>query len=226
MKLGIILIFIISFALSQVSKPAIPPSFKLEAVRKSIIPTLHLPRVDEQKLHQEDRMERMRDNQKLIPPRFAVPISVNINIRRDGLWEPLPDGSHLWRLRVVSPGAKATYLIFARYRVPEGASLFVIDSKKKRYIGAFTNQNNKEHFKFSTHPINGEEFIIEYHEPLQVAGQGEIIIETVMHVYKNAFSEIQEPNLMNNRSGLCNINVACGVAHEWKNQIRSVAAIM
>lgn len=205
-----------AFAVSQVSVPGTPLSFNVPLTKS--LPTIVLPSLNINKLLEEDRIEQS-SNLKAIPPRFAVPIKVEFNLHNSGVWETLPDTSRVWRLKVRAPNAKATYLIFDKYRVPEGATLFVIGAGKS-FKGAFTSLNNKDHLQFSIAPTEGEEFILEYYEPRNVVGLGQISLSHVMFVYKDIFSP------KNGRSGLCNFNVVCPIGAAWKNEIRSVAAIM
>jgi len=213
------ILLLVAFAFAQVKQPGIPLSFQIPSM--SNIATLSLPRLDAQKFIQEDKIERSL--QKDIPPRVAVPISVSVNLENSGTWEKVPNG-RLWRQRIVVPGARSIYLIFDKYQLPAGATLFVIGSNKD-YIGAFTSLNNKKHKEFSTAPIDGEVVMLEYFEPDSVRGQGILSLSHVMHVYRDVFSVL--PNrLMNNNSGPCNVNVACPEGKEWTDQINGVAAVM
>lgn len=46
------------------------------------------------------------------PAQIARPQEVNFNLNNSGTWETLPDGSRIWRLRIVSPNATDTWLIY------------------------------------------------------------------------------------------------------------------
>jgi hypothetical protein len=215
----IVILLLVALVFAQVKQPGVP--YSLKTPLKSSISTVSLSRVNVQKLLQEDKNERL--SQKDIPPRVAVPLSVNINLENSGTWEKVPSG-RLWRQRIVVPGAKSIYLIFDKYQLPAGATLFVIGSHN-HYIGAFTSANNKKHMQFSTAPIEGEVVVLEYFEPDTVRGQGILSLSHVMHVYREVFS-VAPQRIMNNASGTCNVNVACPEGKEWKDQVSSVAAVM
>jgi len=58
------------------------------------------------------------------------------------------------------------------------------------YIGAFNYKNNptKDNI-FSTGPLPGDSFVLEYFEPKSAFDKGELEIEHVMHAYKNLFGD-------------------------------------
>jgi lysyl endopeptidase len=171
-------------------------------------------------LLEEDRIEAR--NQKL-PLRFAVPIDVNFNLTNSGAWYILPNGARLWRLKIVSPSAKLTSIVFSHYNLPTGAQLFIIgDADKQKYLGALTSENNKAHGRLATAPIEGESVTLEYYEPKEVIGKGKLSIQTIMHGYRNVFPT-SEP--MRDLSGHCNINVKCPLGGYYHDQVHSVAAI-
>jgi len=55
-----------------------------------------------------------------------------------------------------------------------------------------------------------------------MSGKGELELGTVMHAYRNYFGDEEDKN---GRSGLCNFNSVCPLGDDWRNQIRSVAAL-
>ncbi len=65
-----------------------------------------------------------------VPLRYAVPEAVAITPDNGGTWEELADGSRLWRLRISAPNATDLNFGFTRFRLPPGASLFVIASHR------------------------------------------------------------------------------------------------
>lgn len=198
-----VLFTIVTLIVTQVTKPAQPYTFT-NALAMHYTPIFVLPRVNNEALLEEDRIEAL--NQKL-PLRFAVPIDVNINLTNSGSWYILPNGARLWRLKIVSPGAKLTSVIFNRYNLPTGAQLFIIgDEEKQKFLGALTSENNKAHGRLATAPIEGESITLEYYEPKEVIGKGKLSIQTIMHGYRNVFPT-SEP--MEDLSGYCNINVKC-----------------
>lgn len=193
-----------------------------------------LESVDHAKALAEDVEERRLT--KSAPLRFGIPLQVNLGLSNSGQWDTLEDGSRLWRLTLKTTGAFSTNLIFKRFVLPYGASLHVIgtvsssSSQQPKFLGAFTYENNKEEGVMATGPLPGDEFTLEYYEPRGLAqGLGELELETVVHAYRPIFAskqQQQDEDEKNGRSGLCNFNVVCPIGDDWRDQIRSVAALM
>jgi hypothetical protein len=99
-----------------------PASFAQPVQLLRSVDMVVLPPVDADALRAED--DKMQAEGAGGPARFAAPIPVALEASRDGSWETLPDGSRLWRLRVVSPGAYSLNFGFSRFRLPDGAAVY------------------------------------------------------------------------------------------------------
>ena len=146
-KLTLILIAILVFSntYSQISSGGIPYSFRNANISQSI-PTVEMQPIDIQSLKDKDLLDDVKGR----PFRFGIDLDVNLSLDNSGQWEILANGDRLWRLAIKSDGAYSINLIFSRYKIPEGASLFVYSEDQLHTIGAFTARNNKSHGKFST----------------------------------------------------------------------------
>jgi lysyl endopeptidase len=221
MKLIIYVIFaLIAFSLSQLHVNVEPFSYnhKINLQTHTVI----LPTLDHTKLLEDDEIEKM-DPTKDLATRFSVPQKVSFNLKNSGTWQTLQDGSKIWRLKVSTKGAFSTQLIFKKYNLPIGATLHVIGNRESTtpYIGAFNHKNNpNKNDVFSTGPLPGDTFTLEYFEPK--SGKGELELENVMHAYRNFFGDKEDKN---GRSGLCNFNVVCPLSKGWEKQVRSTVAL-
>jgi len=216
----ILSLFIINAVLfSQVSIDSTPRSFSLDD--DIIVPTRTLPTFNVQNFIDEDNEEMRLDDAK--PYRFANPIPVNFNMDNSGVWTILEDGTAIWQLRIESKGAFSLNVIYDIYNIPEGAEFFVYSENREMVLGAFTDYNHKPHGGFSTAPVIGDKIILEYNEPVDALFRGDISINTVAHDYRNTFFN---ENRGYGDSGSCNNNVACSVADDWQNEVRSVAMIL
>jgi len=56
--------------------------------------------------------EDLEYNQQPGPVPYAYPVSVNFTPENSGVWQQLPDGSKLWRLKVNMPGSLSTITYF------------------------------------------------------------------------------------------------------------------
>ena len=98
-----------------------PASFAQPVQMLRSVDLVVLPAVDVAALRAEDEKALVEGIGG--PARFAAAIPVDLDATRDGSWETLPDGSRIWRLRVVSPGAFSLNFGFSRFRLPDGATV-------------------------------------------------------------------------------------------------------
>lgn len=220
--LSLVLFFILILTtpiLSQVGIGGEPYSFTHSI--NGFFETKVMPAVDLQALLAEDELEK----DKGIPFRFGAPIDVNFNLQNSGSWEILPDGSKLWRLRIISSDASTLNLMYDDFWLPEGAVLYLYNKERKEVIGGFTKSNNKENGKFATGLTRGDEVTLEYFEPAVVESPGIISISRVVHGYKDIFNHLKQSDDFG-ESGSCNINVNCPEGDLWQNEKRAAAIIL
>ena len=183
---------------------------------------IHLPSVDNQLLLKASLAGS--DEKRLKPFRFAKPVEVSLNTENSGRWLEFED-YRVWQLRLVSAGAKSLNLIFDRYKLPEGARLFLFSADRSDIIGAFTSKNNKETGTFASSPVIGDQLVIQYEEPLDAEFEGELSVRQVNHDFvgiKSLKSERRPLGL----SGLCNINVNCDIAKIYRDESNATCRIL
>lgn len=166
----------------------------------------------------ELEIEDLKDEINGLPPRFAIPLDVQLNLKNSGIWNKLPNGDRLWRLKIISHKALSINLLYDDFFIPKGGELYIYDESKKQVIGAFTDRNNKPDNKFASGLVYGDTITLEYYEPLTVANKGRISIKNVMHGYRyiKVFGD----------SGNCHNNTVCDVATPWSEEIKSVALML
>ncbi len=214
------LVFIFSLnTFSQISHGGEPYSFKNEGL-KSIIDYRIMPEIDLEQLYIEDAIE---ENETDIPWRFGKDIAVDFNMNNSGTWENLPNGDRIWRLEIISYGAFSLNLIYNKFYMPEGGKLFLYNEKKNHIVGSFINENHKPDGGFATVPVKGEKCILEYYEPAEFAGQGQLEISYVIHAYKDFYANFEKGY---GSSGSCNVNANCPEGDDWQDQKRGVAMIL
>lgn len=170
--------------------------------------------------------DAINDQNKSQPWRFGYKYDTDFNLENSGTWETLTDGSKLWRLGLKCEGAITMNLLLENVHIPAGASLYLYDVNKTNRVGAYTYRNNREDGNLGTELLHGQEMIVEYHEPADVAGEGSITISNVIHGYRTLTHIQNELTRALNSSGDCNIDVNCSLGDPWKNQSRSVAMIV
>lgn len=145
---------------------------------------------------------------------------VNYDLLNSGTSTTLANGDKLWKLKIVSPGAKKISLYYQNFYLPEGAKLFVYNANRTEEIGAFTSKNNEEANSnegiFSTDYLSGEAQIVEYYEPKNVIGKGHFSIFRIAHQFKS---------IQINESETCQKDIMCPDGANWQNQKKGVVRI-
>ncbi len=179
------------------------------------LPVLRLPAQDNARLLQQELAARKPGR----PRTFAVSLPAAASPATDGKWTTLPDGRAHWQLRVSSPGAKSLNLGFRRFRLPDGAELFL--STDTRRYGPFTATDNEDHNQFWSPVLPGDALLLELFVPETATDRVELQLATVNHDFEGVLDAL---------SGNCNVDVACGAADDlpmiddYRDVIRSVAA--
>lgn len=176
------------------------------------------------------------------PFTFGRQIAVDLDISKEGIWSETETHRHC-KLVIKSPNAYSLNLLFDQFRLPEGAEFYVHDIEGKHNLGAFTSLvNNKDDLKFATTPIPGNVMVLEYFEPLKADNAGLLLhIKGIVHAFRDIFGHIAASKLafseadenddkegmgVQGISGPCNINAACSLGNNWRDQIRSVVVFM
>ncbi len=155
------------------------------------------------------------------PPHFALPVEVDITPQSNGLWEKLPDGREVWRLRISSPGAHSLNFGFLEYYMPPGGRLFVYGPGRKRVLGPFTAADNEIHYQLWTPILPGDEAVLEVQLPARRRQSLRLRLATVNHDFLGFAGML---------SGACNLDVICsdgdgwGIVEPYRDAIQSVAA--
>ncbi len=152
-----------------------------------------------------------------VPLRYAVPEAVGTTPDDGGTWEELADGSRLWRLRISAPNATDLNFGFTRFRLPPGASLFVIAEPSHYVRGPYTADDNRPDGELWTPVVPGSEAIVELHVPRAPSFPPEVELGRVGRGYRDLFKLAQFG------PGPCNIDVICAAGDDWRDEIRSVA---
>lgn len=213
------------YSMGQISVLGIPTSFESPLFRD--VPTYILPIVNEDQLLAEDVLTQLN---KSAPLRFGKDFQVQLNLHNAGIWETLPNGDRVWRLKIRSKNAKSINFIFDDFFMPVGATFYIYNQNKTDLIGAFTHRNNKEHGQFSTAPVQGDVVILEYYEPISVQNQGRLQVSSIIHAYRDMFKTandyIQSLDKDFGDAGNCNVDINCNDGNDWQDEKRSVAMIL
>jgi hypothetical protein len=190
----------------QLNAGGMPASLTWNADR-SLVPVVDLPPPDFAEIAKEDAASGM-------PYRFAVNLPCDILPGERGSWQVLPDGSRICLLTVQSRGAKALSLLFDRFFIPEGGTLFIYSGEMKQVLGAYTSANNDPSGLFATQLIHGDRVTLEYHQPLVPALVPEIHLSGVAYAYRGFGG-----------AGPCEVNVNCEEGQNYQEVKKGVVRI-
>ncbi len=218
-------IFCSFISFGQVTNEGKPASWEtsFKSSKKSIS-EIKMPSFNLEKIKSEDKVN---DSDRSTPYRFGHEFKVNVDIKKDGTLDVLPNGDHIYRIAIYSKGAKTLNFVFNRYNVPTGATIYLYSDDKTDLLGAYTNVFNRPDQMLGTWMVAGEKVWIEYREPKDVVGQGDINLGRVIHGYRSVTDvEIKQKAL--NDSGDCNVDVDCniGTGNAIKNRLKHSVAFV
>lgn len=190
----------LSFPPCPIEDPcALPHSLSVSSTLLPLtaVDTWTAPTVDVDALRAED--DAFAETESVKFRRVAATQKADLDPAEVGTWETLPDGTSLWRIKIVAPGALWTGIGMGTCRLPDGARLWVYDE-------AFTQLRPCESGAPASHgqrwryPIPGETAVIEIHCP--TPGDPDVHIGTVIHGYEPPLGDEDCP-------GECSPDVAC-----------------
>lgn len=157
---------------------------------------------------------------------YGIGLDVTIDIKALGYLQVLPDSGKLWGVKIESSTAYGMQFYFSKFKLPEGAKLFIYNEDRTIALGAYTSENNPivdtNIIKFGTQYIFGNKIFIEYYEPVNPEFEGEVEVTKVIHIFR---SQVLTRGPFGT-SGDCNINVSCPEGNGWGKEINSVAMIL
>lgn len=115
------------------------------------------------------------------------------------------DNMKIWRVGIRSRNAYSLNILFSKFRLPEGAKVFVYNSDQSEILGSYTQKNNTDLNLLPVQPIAGDEIIVEYQEPMNAAFKGEIEIGEVNHDFRGLFRATEPRDPVQS----CHPNLVC-----------------
>lgn len=156
--------------------------------------------------------------------KYAHLIALNINIKEKSKCDTIKGTTLVWRLKISSKDAFSLGLNFSTFKIPPGAKMFVYNNKKT--LGAYTYINNKDYLAFSVEPIPGDNLYLEYSEPIDSNFKGKLILDGLLHDYKNVFKYMQNTLKAYNSSAACNVDINCEEGQAWNKEKNSICHIL
>ena len=205
---------------AQISEGGAPKSFSENINSKIDIVHLQAPSLSEID-RQDDFSEKNGEEQ-----RIGLSVTAELSVNNSGTWTELKDGSSIWRLEIISEGAKAIGLYYDKFSIPDGGKLFIYSEDRNQLLGAYTSENNPNKQEFATELIYGEKLVIEYNKPSYVSGKLDLFIGEIAYIYRGVAGLDKTTNWVE-PSDDCEVNVNCTpVGDDWQDEKRGVARIL
>ena len=197
-----------------------PISWKNKLAKST--PAFTLPNVDLSRNLQEDAINDVTKN---APWRFGYTHHTYLTLQNSGVWENLPNGDRVWRLKINSPAAISLNMLLADFQLSPGAALHLYNEDRTELQGAYTSDNNNQDKVLGTMPIKGNTLWIELYEPAN--GNSQFTIEKVIQGYRSIFNYAEEIYTKElEQSGNCNYDIKCPLGNGWEEQASAVAIIV
>lgn len=214
--LAVAVLGLVSSLPAKAQERPVLPSERNESVQTvEAVPRHEMPAVDVEGLD----VTNTKPTGRVDPYRYGAVVETRLTSTRNGLWERLPSGDWLWRLRLHSEGASSLSVGFRHFDLPDGAILYVHDLEQGTIRGPYTSADATagEHW---TPFVRGSDLVIEMQVPRGQRAEVDIEVGQVVHGYRpirpGATSGVPS------KSGACNVDVACEQADPWTLQVRSV----
>lgn len=190
-------LFILAILCAQLSYAQLD-NITLSAEQSNNTATINFGPFDNDELIQNELTKRSNGES----PKFAIPVNVNITTKTHGQWENI-NGFDVWRLKVVSPGARSLNFGFSKFHLPENAVLRFYEDQTLSAQRNFTSKDNEGHNQLWTPCYKSDEVVIELIIPEDKTG-----LEFELSHVNHDFAGFLNPA---GGSGSCNVDVMCSV---------------
>jgi lysyl endopeptidase len=154
--------------------------------------------------------------------RFGKEVSTDIDFIAVSDKFVQPNGRVLHQYGIKSTGALSINLILDQFYLADGAHLFLTDPKTKKFIGAYTAENNNIAEALGTELLNSDNVVLVLDEPAGAILPSRFRIETIVHGFEDL--EILAKGL--NTSGDCHYDVNCSIGTGYELQRNSVGMMV
>jgi hypothetical protein len=204
---------------AQLSEGGLPKSFSSAIVDEGQVLAIDFSKPNAEDLILED-IQRDANGLNL---RDAIAVPVNRGLEDAGIWFNQPDGSRIWRYKIRVSEALSLEPYFDQFFLPVGSEFFIFNHDGTEIYGAYTDQNNSMHGRFSADMVQGEVINFEYYEPAEVIGEGVIHLLDVGYRYRDVIG--LDENSGGGGAQACQVDVSCTEGQAWQNQVRSTVRI-
>ncbi len=150
------------------------------------------------------------------PAIFAVTTALPLGLEA-GTWDEPQAGVARWRTRVFSAQAQALLMRFDRFDLPASAKLWIYDAQGRVVQGPYLGAAHNAKREVWTATVPGDTAVIELRVASHDRSRVALGLSRLGHTFKN------DRDLGD--SGSCNINTACPLGNDWRDEIRSTVKL-
>lgn len=186
----------------------------------AVNPTLTLPAIDAEPLRSKAHAAAAKPGVPLAYGKSASIDTVNAksnDANQHGEWTQLADGSWRYRLEIHAPGAVGLDFGFDDFYLPHGAKMVITNPSTSEQLGTWTDADNQVNRALWTAQLIGKHALIDITVPADKRDSVSFKLVTV----NRAFSRVDELMKTMKASGSCNVDVACSLGDNWRNEINS-----
>jgi len=183
-----------------------------------------LPPVDPMEIEAAKQINLTSDKKVV---QFALERPLDIDPANHGKWVEL-DQFRVWRIHIVSPGARSIGLIFNEFELEESVKVLIYDPDQHYIRGAYTSGNNKRSGTLAVGHIPGDEVIVEMQVPKKLDDFGILRIESLSHAFIDILQSGPGDNCPPGQFGCseeCEIDINCVEGSDWQLSKKSVVRI-
>lgn len=175
--------------------------------------TTYFPSLNVKELHdQELQMEKKGE-----APRFAVARALSLSPMKDQAFEKNA-GNLVWSHRFIAPNATSLNFAFTKFYLPEEATLTITSTDGTKFIRAFDSRDNNIHNQLWSPVIMSDDVTVTLSVPENKLSQLQLELTQVGQGFRT-FGESTQ------KSGDCNIDVACSDSVGWEKEVNAIAVI-
>ena len=146
--------------------------------------------------------------------RYGIELELGQSCQEVGRWDVLPEtGESVWRVELVSPGARSLGVVLSRFDLPVGGQLFLYDPTGRDLLGAYGESTENPNGVLALQPLRGERVVLEYVEPPGAPTRVDLVLGTVVHDKLDVLAHLAD-NGMFEAGCLVDVNCAQGASYQ------------
>lgn len=162
-----------------------------------------MPKFDKKSLQYEDSINEIY---KVGGVRFATKFDVDLSPQNSGETIINSDGSLQWLLDIKSDSAYSINLLFTKFKLEEGDTIYVYNTNKSKIVGPLTAKDNLKSGQLPIVPIDGDAITVELRQSAKQSSTRAIQIGEVNHDYRG-FRGL--PSLISATNDDCSLHASC-----------------